>query len=118
MSTLTVQSLLSRAGTRVLARGVRKSIALRSALHTQASVTENAILPTISLGSLSQKRPSEASKLLEACRDHGFFYLGLENEPGQKLLQGSEEILALMRQWFRRPLTEKMRYHCQTVLHG
>jgi len=54
---------------------------------------------------------TEAEKVLEACRTHGFFYLDLsDNETGETLLGESEDLLSLAHRAFDRPLEEKEKY--------
>jgi isopenicillin N synthase-like dioxygenase len=65
----------------------------------------------ISHAKLLQDDPTEAERVLEACRTHGFFYLDLtETEEGETLLQESEDLLSLSRRVFDRPKEYKREF--------
>ncbi|KAK4192672.1 hypothetical protein QBC35DRAFT_458931 [Podospora australis] len=54
---------------------------------------------------------SEATRLLEACQTHGFFYLGLQDFPeGETLLAEANQLQSLAQSAFSLPLPEKLRY--------
>lgn len=60
-------------------------------------------LPRISLKSLQLKSHEESKKLYDACCEHGFFLLGLEDSPqGQGLLEDAENMFALTTETFGR----------------
>lgn len=65
----------------------------------------------ISLSKLLANDASESASALEACRTHGFFYLGLHSTPlGESLIQESEKLLQLSQRAFDLPLEEKTKH--------
>jgi hypothetical protein len=62
--------------------------------------TPIASLPTIHLARLTVGDKSESRKLLNACKERGFFYLDLRRLENGVLLQGADAIFALSEELF------------------
>lgn len=72
---------------------------------------KTANLETISLGQLEQGVAAESSRLMNACKDYGFFYLNLENsETGMELLDVVAKLFPVSQQVFELPQAEKQQY--------
>ena len=73
-------------------------------------------LPLAPIAQISHKKllqhdATEAERVLEACRTHGFFYLDMtDSDDGQTLLEESEELLQLSYRAFDHPVKEKEKY--------
>ncbi|KAF3010187.1 hypothetical protein E8E14_009645 [Neopestalotiopsis sp. 37M] len=70
-------------------------------------------LETISLQGLLDGEPEERSRMFEACKGRGFFYLDLRaggSEAGRILLEGAEQIARVGEETFDLPVDEKMKY--------
>lgn len=70
-------------------------------------------LETISLQGLLDGEPEERSRMFEACKGRGFFYLDLRaggSEAGRILLEGAERIARVGEETFDLPVDEKMKY--------
>lgn len=71
-------------------------------------------LPTIPIPALSlrklEKDENERTKLFEACKDRGFFYLSFEDTEAEKLVEFSEKLAVLGENIFKLPLEEKINY--------
>ena len=77
-----------------------------------------ASLQTLNLSRLRSREAFEVDTLRRACEEDGFFFLDLRSENNGEMLRDWSSIKSLMDAWFARPLGEKMRYYCGTVLHG
>lgn len=75
-------------------------------------------LEAVNLTRLRRRDDLELSKLFRACQNDGFFYLDLANGSSEQMLHDWKAMLPLMRNWFDRPLADKMKYYCGTVRHG
>jgi len=89
-----------------------------SALLVKSSTVGVARLKTLNLPRLRSREATEVDTLRTACEEDGFFYLDLRRDYGGQMLQDWTLIKSLMERWFTRPLDNKMKYHCGTVLHG
>ncbi|KAJ3008460.1 hypothetical protein HKX48_008515 [Thoreauomyces humboldtii] len=75
-------------------------------------------LQTIDFSALLSQDPFETLRLVNACKNQGFFYLNL-NAPSTKSVLGNwDEVLKVMDRWFDQPLEAKMVYNKGTDLHG
>jgi isopenicillin N synthase-like dioxygenase len=61
---------------------------------------------------------TEIAELLSACTEDGFFYLDLGGKETETLLADWKKILAVIDEWFDRPLEEKLKHHHNTVKYG
>lgn len=75
-------------------------------------------LEAVSFSQLLRRDELELSKLLRACQKDGFFYLDLANGSKSQMLRDWKTMLPLMQRWFDQPISEKLKYHRGTVLHG
>jgi hypothetical protein len=73
-------------------------------------------LLTLRLDLLQAGNKEESKKLFEACCTHGFLYLDLTSDP--TLCCYWEEMLAVMKQYFKQPLEVKMRDACGSDNRG
>ena len=72
---------------------------------------KTANLETISLGELERGATAESTRLLDACKHYGFFYLDLKNtETGAELLDVVAELFPVSQQVFELPQAEKQQY--------
>ncbi|KAF5879291.1 putative 2og-fe oxygenase family protein [Botrytis fragariae] len=63
-------------------------------------------LPTIYLDLLRASNEAQSKKLLDACRNYGFFYLDLTSD--SELCKLWDEMLLVMKYYFEQPLKIKM----------
>lgn len=63
-------------------------------------------LPTIHLDQLRADSEIESKKLLNACRNYGFFYLDMTSD--RELCQLWADMLANIKEYFEQPLEVKM----------
>ena len=75
-----------------------------------------ASLSTISLEKLLAKDADESSKLFDACRNHGFFYLDLSRVG--KIVEDWRELLSFMAEYFAQPIDVKMQDDCKSDVYG
>ncbi|KAF2241165.1 Clavaminate synthase-like protein [Trematosphaeria pertusa] len=73
-------------------------------------------LPTIRLDHLRSGDTSESKKLIDACRNWGFFYLDLTSD--DVLCRQWEEMLVAMKDYFEQPLDVKMQDARQSDNYG
>jgi isopenicillin N synthase-like dioxygenase len=66
-------------------------------------------LAVISWEKLHQKDPAEATRLLSACTDWGFFYLDLNSNKAEKYRHLVSALNRVSQEYFARPLEEKMK---------
>ncbi len=68
-------------------------------------------LQTISLQKLIDHDNAEETRVFEACKGRGFFYLELGGpEAGETILKGSEEIARVGERFMSLPTDEKMKF--------
>ncbi|KAI1865990.1 uncharacterized protein JN550_007968 [Neoarthrinium moseri] len=68
-------------------------------------------LQTISLDKLLRGNAVEQTRVFEACKGRGFFYLDLRgSDIGQRILQGAEHIARVGEETFELPVEEKVKY--------
>jgi isopenicillin N synthase-like dioxygenase len=68
-------------------------------------------LQTISLQKLLDHDPTEETRVFDACKGRGFFYLELAGpEEGETILNGSEEIARVGERFMALPTDEKMKF--------
>jgi hypothetical protein len=89
-----------------------------SVLMTDVSATGVAHLKSLCLSRLHTRESVEIENLRRACEEDGFFYLDLRHVKNGQMLRDWASVQPLMESWFARPLDEKMKYHCGTLLHG
>ena len=75
----------------------------------EAAAGKIAELTTVSLASLTAKDPAEVSKLADACKNDGFFYLDFGSSQHETLRQ-CEATLAVVKSFYDQPLDFKMRF--------
>jgi len=75
-------------------------------------------LQAINYLKLLDQNKEEIDKLSKACHEDGFFYLDLNDDKYQGILQDWKTLLPLVNSWFNKPLDEKMKYNYGTVRHG
>lgn len=72
---------------------------------------ETVELETISLASLHAGDESSRDRVFAACKDRGFFYLDLTNDPtGSTIQSGADQIAQLAESTFKLPVEEKQKY--------
>ena len=72
---------------------------------------KTANLETISLGELERGATAENTRLLNACKHYGFFYLNLKNtETGAELLDVVAKLFPISQQVFELSQAEKQQY--------
>ena len=64
-------------------------------------------METIDFSALLSQEPDELDKLLQCCKDEGFFYLNLDNVDGRRFLDDHQQLLGLMHRFFDAPLQVK-----------
>ncbi|KAM3429501.1 hypothetical protein MY4824_008233 [Beauveria thailandica] len=64
-------------------------------------------MPTINYGLLLSQDPSEVDKVVNACKEEGYFYLDLQGIDGRRMLSDQQETLKLMKRFFDAPLEAK-----------
>jgi isopenicillin N synthase-like dioxygenase len=68
-------------------------------------------LETISLQKLQNSDPAEHSRMFEACKDWGFFYLELPGAPhGEVIARDADNVARVAEQIFALPVEEKLKY--------
>ncbi|EOA81689.1 uncharacterized protein SETTUDRAFT_157592 [Exserohilum turcica Et28A] len=67
-------------------------------------------METIDFSALLSQEPDELDKLLQCCKDEGFFYLNLDNVDGRRFLDDHQQLLGLMHRFFDAPLQVKNEY--------
>jgi isopenicillin N synthase-like dioxygenase len=67
-------------------------------------------MQTIDFSAILSQEPEELEKLLQCCKDEGFFYLDLNNVDGRRFLDDHQELLKLMHRFFESPLEVKNEY--------
>ncbi|KAI8626834.1 2OG-Fe(II) oxygenase family oxidoreductase [Xylariaceae sp. FL1651] len=80
--------------------------------------SNTAYLQTLSFAKLAGKDPAELSKLLDACKQQGFFYLDLAGSDAAQGLEDRLKALSLTKEWFDRPMEEKMKLRQDSVTKG
>lgn len=73
---------------------------------------------TINYSRLLLGDSTELANLSYACTEDGFFYLDLGGIECETLLADWKQILAVIDEWFNRPLNEKLKHHHNTVKYG
>ncbi len=64
-------------------------------------------MPTINYGLLLSQDPSEVDKVVNACKEEGYFYLDLQGIDGRRMLSDQQETLKLMKRFFDAPIEAK-----------
>lgn len=67
-------------------------------------------LQTFSLSAIQAGDTSEQTRLLDVCKDQGFFYLNVSGTTSQSLPNDAEALGHLAEEVFKLPLEEKLRY--------
>ncbi|KNG46246.1 N-acetylated-alpha-linked acidic dipeptidase 2 [Stemphylium lycopersici] len=67
-------------------------------------------MKTIDFSAILSQEPAELEKLLQCCKDEGFFYLDLNNVDGRRFIDDHQELLKLMHRFFESPLEIKNEY--------
>jgi isopenicillin N synthase-like dioxygenase len=67
-------------------------------------------MQTIDFSAILSQEPEELEKLLQCCKNEGFFYLDLNNVDGRRFLDDHQELLKLMHRFFESPLEVKNEY--------
>ncbi|KAI0388512.1 2OG-Fe(II) oxygenase family oxidoreductase [Xylariaceae sp. FL0594] len=80
--------------------------------------SNTAYLQTLSFAKLANKDGKELEKLLDACQHQGFFYLDLAGSDAAQGLEDRLKALSLTKEWFDRPLEEKMKLRQDSVTKG
>jgi isopenicillin N synthase-like dioxygenase len=80
--------------------------------------SSTAYLQTLSFAKLAGKDVGELAKLLEACQQQGFFYLDLAGSDAAQALEDRLQALSLTKEWFDRPMEEKMKLRQDSVTKG
>lgn len=75
-------------------------------MATIDSIVVSRSLPVIHLDLLRAENDRESKELLNACQTYGFFYLDLTSD--SELCKQWEDMLAVMKQYFKQPLEAKM----------
>lgn len=69
-------------------------------------------LETISLQKLQNRDDEEQTRMFEACKDWGFFYLELPGTTqGDTIASKADDVARAAEKLFQLPLEEKMKYH-------
>lgn len=79
---------------------------------------DQANLHILNFSSLLNGDKSELAKLLSACENYGFFYLDLRDWESGTMLQSLEATWRIMKQWFNKPLEEKLKTETISDAHG
>src|SRR5438045_2935808 len=69
-----------------------------------------AAIHTIHLGRLRAGNAEESSKLFQACKNHGFFYLDLQHPGNDTFLKCVNDVYALSEELFSLDIEEKLAY--------
>ncbi|KAI1127807.1 2OG-Fe(II) oxygenase family oxidoreductase [Nemania abortiva] len=80
--------------------------------------SNTAYLQTLSLAKLTSKDVDELAKLLDACKNQGFFYLDPASYEAAKPLEDRQKALSFTKEWFDRPMEEKMKLRQDSVTKG
>jgi isopenicillin N synthase-like dioxygenase len=80
--------------------------------------SNTAYLQTLNFARLANKDAEELAKLLDACQHQGFFYLDLAGSDAAQGLEDRLKALSLTKEWFDRPLEEKMKLRQDSVTKG
>ncbi|PTB42732.1 hypothetical protein M441DRAFT_166247 [Trichoderma asperellum CBS 433.97] len=75
-------------------------------MATSGSIVVSRSLPVIHLDLLRAENDSECKKLLNACQTYGFLYLDLTSD--SELCKQWEDMLSVIKQYFKQPLEVKM----------
>ncbi|CAN9257882.1 unnamed protein product [Alternaria alternata] len=67
-------------------------------------------METIDFSAILSQEPAELEKLLQCCKEQGFFYLDLNNVDGRRFIDDHQELLKLMHRFFESPLEVKNEY--------
>jgi len=67
-------------------------------------------METIDFSAILSQEPAELEKLLQCCKDEGFFYLDLNNVDGRRFIDDHQELLKLMHRFFEAPIEVKNEY--------
>ncbi|KAG5915219.1 hypothetical protein E4U61_004824 [Claviceps capensis] len=62
---------------------------------------------TVDYGLLLSQDPGEVDKVVNACLQDGYFYLGLDGIDGRRMLSDHQETLKLMKRFFNSPIEAK-----------
>ena len=65
-------------------------------------------LPIIQLQKLLDHQQDEAHRVLAACQEHGFFYLGFEDGGASDVLIGVDQLFCIFKEYFNKPLDTKL----------
>ncbi|KAJ8125823.1 hypothetical protein O1611_g7815 [Lasiodiplodia mahajangana] len=80
--------------------------------------SNTAYLQTLNLAKLASKDADELAKLLDACQNQGFFYLDPSSYEAAKPLEDRVKALSFTKEWFDRPMEEKMKIRQDSVTKG
>ncbi|KAI8943959.1 2OG-Fe(II) oxygenase family oxidoreductase [Xylaria longipes] len=80
--------------------------------------SNTAYLQTLSLAKLASKDVDELAKLLDTCQNQGFFYLDPASYEASKPLEDRLKALSFTKEWFDRPMEEKMKLRQDSVTKG
>lgn len=67
-------------------------------------------METINFSAILSQEPAELEKLLQCCKQEGFFYLDLNNVDGRRFVDDHQELLKLMHRFFEASLEVKNEY--------
>lgn len=80
--------------------------------------SNTAHLETLSFAKLASKDQTELTRLLNACQQQGFFYLDLAESNASQRLDDRLKALSVTKEWFDRPIEEKMKLYQDSVTKG
>lgn len=89
-----------------------------SALLQQQEAVQYAELPVISPRLLRNRDRTNSSRLLQMCVDHGFFYLELNDESDQGIINDWRRLQSFVTTYFQLPLAHKMRDYIGSDMQG
>lgn len=75
-------------------------------------------LETIHFSRLLSQEPDELARLLKLCETEGFFYLDLQDIDGRIILDGLQDLLAVMRRFFNSSHEAKNEIGLPSQEHG
>lgn len=80
------------------------------AREDDSALPDLAPLMVINYARLQAGNPKESKRLLEACKDWGFFYLDLQGDGPQTTLREAKKVFDTGRNFFDKPLEEKLEF--------
>ncbi|EMD94524.1 hypothetical protein COCC4DRAFT_148663 [Bipolaris maydis ATCC 48331] len=75
-------------------------------------------LKTIKFSELLDRSESEMENLISACEHYGFFYLDLTSNEAGNMMQDLKDLRILMKDWFKQPVSTKMKTPTISNAHG